>query len=194
MGYTTAGSLAAYLGIQSAGELPLLGDAIDRATSAINNATNRSFESVPGTLYYHNQTARLRGQVLYLETYLQSVTGIVNGNGATITPVAGNPSSGWFLEPMNYGPPYTMIRLGFNNPWVFNVDGRITVSGTLGYSATAPDDIVQATLRLASYFYRIKDSQIFDTTADAATGGMTINKGIPADVQKILNRYPKPPI
>ena len=83
MAYTTATDLAAYLGIQSASELPLLGDAIDRATQSINNATNRIFESVPGTLYYHNQTARLRGQVLYLETYLQSVTGIVNGNGAT---------------------------------------------------------------------------------------------------------------
>jgi hypothetical protein len=65
------------------------------------------------------------------------------------------------------------------------------VAGDWGYSTTAPADIVQATLRLAAFFYRQKDAQVFDTVASPELGVITVPKGIPVDIRLLLDPYRK---
>lgn len=119
--------------------------------------------------------------VCWLGKDLLSVDTLLNGDGTTLT------STSYWLEPRNE-PPYQWIRLKSSNAWVFGTDGEITVTGTWGYSTSAPADIVQAVKRVAAYNYRGKDSQVFDVTADPEAGVITIPKGIPADVKVILDR------
>jgi hypothetical protein len=91
----------------------------------------------------------------------------------------------------NLGPPYHWIKLYSNTGvyWQWDVDEWVSVTGTWGYSATAPADIVRATTVLAAYLYRQKDSQVFDVTAVPEAGVITIPSGIPATVMKIIGRY-----
>jgi hypothetical protein len=48
---------------------------------------------------------------------------------------------------------------------------------------TPTDDTTENILRMAAYLYRLKDSQVYDTTATPELGIITIPKGIPADVK-----------
>ncbi len=66
---------------------------------------------------------------------------------------------------------------------------RYAITGLWGWSETPPPDIVHACVRLAAYFYRQKDAQVFDVTAFPDAGAITVPKGIPADVKAILDRY-----
>ena len=45
------------------------------------------------------------------------------------------------------------------------------------------DDTSENIIRMAAYLYRLKDSQVWDVTAEPAAGVITIPKGIPADVK-----------
>jgi hypothetical protein len=189
--YAGTTELIAYLGITNPDKGMLL-SCLESAQAAINTYTRRTFEATTGTLYYHQYDTRINGQVLYLDREMLSVTTLVNGNGQTVTPGAAW-SSQYFLEPRNEGPPYTMIRLGFNTPWIWSVDQPIIISGTIGYSVTAPDDIVQATKRLAGYMYRLRDAPTYDVSASPDTGVITVNKGFPADVEFLLKPYRRPP-
>lgn len=45
------------------------------------------------------------------------------------------------------------------------------------------DDTAEMVVRMAAYLYRLKDSQVWDVTAEPAAGVITIPKGIPADVK-----------
>ena len=75
--------------------------------------------------------------------------------------------------------------------WEFDIDGEVSVLGAWGYSTSPPDDIVHACIRLAGYYYRQKDAQVFDVTAVPDAGIITIPQGIPADVKLILDKYPR---
>ncbi len=183
--------LGTYLGNQSSSQNDLLLACLQRAQSAIDTYTRRTFEATTGTLYYHQYAARIAGQVLYLDQDVLGVQTLVNGNGQTITAISSNsyPPNGYYLEPANLGPPYTSIRLGFNYPWVFNVDQRIVVAGTIGYSSTAPYDIQQACIRWAAYLYKQRDAQVFEVTAEPSLGVINIPVGIPKDVEILLRPY-----
>jgi len=75
--------------------------------------------------------------------------------------------------------------------WEFDIDGEVSVLGTWGYSTSPPDDIVHACIRLAGYYYRVKDAQNYETVSISGAGVITIPKGIPADVKLILDKYPR---
>lgn len=197
MAYASLAQLKNYLGISVTSDDTLLTDLLARAQQAIDSYCHRSFEARTETRYYRQDAVAIADpfgydithevlnpvyDVLYLDDDLLAVTTLTNGNGETI------PSSGYWLEPRN-GPPYWYIRLKSAYNWEFDTDGEISVAGTWGYATTAPDDIVHATVRLAAYFYRQKDAQVFDTTAMPEVGVITIPQGIPADVKLILNHY-----
>jgi hypothetical protein len=114
---------------------------------------------------------------------LLTVTTLTNGDGDTIS------ASDFWLLPRNT-PPYWYIKLksgGTTTAYEFDTDGEVSVAGTWGYTATVPDEIVQAATRIAAYIYRQKDSQVFDTTAVPELGVMTIPSGIPKDVRTLLD-------
>lgn len=184
MAYLGTTELKLYLGIGTATTTDdaLLASLISAARGAVDAYCRRTFEATVQTRTYGMYDARVMGQKLYLDYDLQSVTQLVNGNEATIG------GTGYWLGPQNYAP-YGMIRLKTSFVWVWNTDGMISVTGTWGCATTAPDDIVQATKRLAGYFYRGKDSQTWDVTAFTEAGQLTIPKGLPADVEQLLRPY-----
>ena len=64
------------------------------------------------------------------------------------------------------------------------------ISGTWGYSMTAPAPIVQATLRAAKYFYGLKDASGYtDVVGFDQAGQQTFLSGIPSDVRYLLSPY-----
>ena len=73
--------------------------------------------------------------------------------------------------------------------WEWDTDGWVTVAGTWGYATTTPEDIRQAAVRLASFYYRQKDAMVFDVTAIPEQGVITAPVGVPADVKMIIARY-----
>jgi hypothetical protein len=191
--YATATQLKTYLGISDSGDDTLLADLLTRAQVAIETYCNRKFEKATATRYYRADAlgpdpgpARQAGTqaVLLLDEDLLAVTTLTNGDATVI------PAAGYWLEPRNSSPKF-YIRLKSDYSWSFTTDGEISVAGDWGYSTTAPADIVQATLRLAAFFYRQKDAQVFDTVASPELGVITVPKGIPVDIRLLLDPYRK---
>jgi len=198
MSYASLTLLKSYLGISVTTDDTLLTNLLTRAQQAIDSHCHRTFEARTETRYYRQEAVAIEdafgydithevlnpvSDVLYLDDDLLSVTTLTNGDGTTI------PSSGYWLEPRNDGPPYWYIRLKSAYSWEFDTDGEISVAGTWGYATTAPDDIVHAAIRLAAYYYRQKDAQVFDVTAMPDVGVVTIPQGMPADVKLVLQPY-----
>ena len=95
------------------------------------------------------------------------------------------------MIPRNETPYYGIkISATSNNSWEYTNDPEngIKITGRWGYSIDPPDDIQQATLRLASFYYRQKDQPLFDVTTVEA--GVTISpQGMPIDVKVLLSKY-----
>ncbi|RLC82299.1 MAG: hypothetical protein DRJ03_19235 [Chloroflexi bacterium] len=165
----------------------LLGQLLDRATSAIESYTGWIFEAASDTRYFDSDA--VEDSVLWVGGDLVSITTLTNGDddGTEIS------SDDYRLLPRNDGPPYHAIQMlsDTTTTWEFDVDGEVSILGSWGYSASPPDDIVHACIRLAAYFYRQKDAQVFDVTAIPDAGVIQIPQGIPADVRLILSRYPR---
>lgn len=193
MAYATTAEVKTYLGITESGDDTLIGSLIDRATGIINRYTGRKFEASVSTARYYTRHAvdRLDSSVLLVDEDLLTVTELLNGDDATTTISSGD----YWLYPFNAsaeGAPYWGIKLKEDTDhdgWEFDTDGRVKVTGTWGYAATVPDAIKHATIRLAGYLYRQRDSQVFETTADPMTGQMIIPPGMPKDVRLILDGY-----
>ncbi len=195
MAYAALADVRTYLGIATAetGDDTLITALIARAQSIIDRYTGRKFEASASTARYFERFALDRSDrsLLLVDEDLLTVTELKNGdNDETIIS-----SSDYWLWPYNAvadGVPYWGIKLkdnATNDGWEFDTDGRVKVTGTWGYSATAPDGIKHATIRLAGYLYRQRDSQVFETTADPVTGQMIIPPGMPKDVRLILDGY-----
>ena len=179
--YATLAELKSYLGVAHADDDGLLTDLLERASAAINAYTGRNFRAEYATRCY--SASAVDGDVLTLDGDLYSVTTIKNGEG--------QPIAEYWLLPRNAGPPYYQVKLkeASSYSWTFGADGEIEVYGLWGCSAEPPDDIVHACIRLAAYYYRQKDAQVFDVTASPEQGIITVPKGMPADVKVLLSRY-----
>lgn len=179
MAYVSLATLKEYLDISNTNDDTLLTNILTRAQAVFDAHFEHSFEAVTATRYYTDDA--LDGFSLLLDAPLLSVTTLTNGDGSTID------SSKYRLYPRN-STPYFEIRLlsTSNTNWTFDTDGEISVAGTWGYTSSAPDDVVHAVLRLAAYLYRQKDSQVFEATAAPELGIITVPKGIPDDVMKII--------
>lgn len=187
MAYVLKAAVKTYLNIQEADDDNLIDDLIDRAQSAIESYTGWVFEAATLTRYFDSDA--VVDSVLWVGGDLVSITTLTNGDDdATVIT-----SADYRLLPRNAGPPYYGIKMlvDTTTTWEFDVDGEVSVLGTWGFSASPPDDIVHACIRLAGYYYRQKDSQVFDVTAVPGAGVITIPQGIPADVKFILDRYPR---
>ena len=183
--YIGTSDLREYLGVGSTTGDTLLGYAVSAAEAKIDSRCHRSFVGSTGTRYYraddllNGEFRGGTGTVLWLRKDLLTLGGLTNGDETTIA------STDCWLEPRN-SPPYQYIRLKTAEAWSFGTDGEIAVAGTWGYSTVAPNDIVDATKQLAAYYWRLKDSQVFDVVASPESGTITIPKGVPASVDKIL--------
>jgi hypothetical protein len=154
------------------------------AEAAIDRYTGRSFGVDTDSTRYFDACA-IEGQVLYLDEELASLTSVTNGDGESLT--VGDIKT----RPRNIGPYFALV-LPWSLTWrLDDIDAEISVTGKWGYSTAAPEDIRQATIRLAGYWYRLRDAQVFDTVTTAEGGALVVPKGMPADVQVVLQLYRK---
>jgi len=178
-----------YLDIDVTSDNPLIQEAIESAQTHIESQTNRKFEAETDTRYYDcSALDRWDNRLLNLyQDDLLTITTLTNGDSSS-TAIAG---TDYWLTPRNLGPPYhgVLLKTDISSYWEFDTDYWVTIIGTWGYSTTVPDDIRRACAVLAAYFYRQKDAQMFETTAIVESGAIAIPQGIPATVDRIINRY-----
>ncbi len=186
MAYALLSELRAYL-FAGGTTAPATDDALltaflARAQAAIDViAGGRSFEATTATKKFDLPDDE------YLDVDdLLSITTLTNGDGAVI------PSSAYVLYPLNLTPK----RLIYLKPtsgyaWLPDNDGNdmgcITIAGAWGYSATAPDYIKQACIRLAAWMYRQKDTSAdVDRPLMTGDGGVVMPSALPKDVLELL--------
>lgn len=199
MAYITLQDIRQYIKMQTSTDDALLQSLITAAQDQIERRCRRTFESLADeTRYYTADNLMLppidarpsqsvswdsvygyyRRGVLDVDDDLISVTTLLNGDGSTIT------SSQYWLLPLNTTPK-SGIQLLSTVDWVLGLDTLITLTGRFGYSLTAPDDIQLACKELVSYWYKNKDSQVFDVI-QTPDGAIMSPKGWPLTVQMIL--------
>ncbi|MHC4649142.1 MAG: head-tail connector protein [Planctomycetota bacterium] len=194
MAYCTVADVKDYLDIEGAGDDALLNDLIERAQKAIDSHTQRIFEN-PGAAATRLFTVGVdtEGLTLLFNDDICSITAVeTDADGSsprTILP------ADYATIPRNSTPYYGIKILSSSGEyWDYTDDPEngIKITGIWAYSATAPNDIVQACARWAAYMYRQRDAQVFDVTAIPSAGVIQIPKGIPADVKILLDPYVRP--
>lgn len=186
MAYASTSDLKAYLGISSTADDTLLGALLTRAQKVIEVETGRVFEASSDSTHYFDAVADVSDMRLWLDGDLASITAVLNGDGTTVA------STEYVTEPRNAAPYYALhIKGSAGKSWTYDDDPQnaITVAGKWAYSASAPADIVHATIRLASWLYRQKDSGMDGDRVLSADGVLIMPASIPADVQAILKPY-----
>jgi hypothetical protein len=189
MAYTTAQSLRVYKDIASSADDALLTDLIAAAQRVIDMHCRRTFEaSADSTRYFDYSEEYIDGPDLWLDEDLCSITTVTNGDSVVVA--AGERTT----VPRN-STPYYCIRLLSDSGvyWTYSDEwmDAISVVGRWAYSTTAPNDIAQACTRLAAFYYKQRDAQLFDVTAIEA-GTVLAPVAIPADVRAVLKPYVKP--
>lgn len=186
--YITLDDLKSELDIQESTDNAVLQRCIDSAQSVIDNNVNRVFEAETATKYYSRESRDPEdSSIIRFKDDLLTITTLSNGDASSTSIAA---SSYWLLD-RNDGPPYHGIQLTHASGvvWEWDTDGWVTIAGTWGWSATAPNDIRRAMLRMSAYFYRQRDSQVFDVTAIPEAGVITIPKGFETTMERIIERY-----
>lgn len=185
MAYATTDQLKEYANIKAVQTTDdaLLERLLGVSTAEIDRVCRRSFTATTATrVYGADASHRLRGQTLYLDSELLTITTLTNGQGTVI------PASGYWLEPRNE-PPYSIIRLKSSYYWLIDIDQEITVAGTWGFSATPAADIIQACLELAKYLYVLRENQNYDVVSMPDMGQVIIPGGTPKHVTLALAPY-----
>ena len=186
MAYATVAELREYLDITGTGDDDLLLLMLDAVTAAIDRYTLRTFAATADTTRTFDAYADSDGRTLMLDEDLCAITTITNGDNVAVG------ATQYTTEPRNRTPYYAIkLKLSAGKIWETDNNGdaedAISITGKWAYSLTPPYDIQQACLQWGAYLYRQKDSQVFDVTATPETGTMTIPKGIPATVKKLLD-------
>jgi len=183
MSYVDKSAIKEYLGITQNDDDALIEVLIDRAEKIIEAYTGRIFEAETATKYF--DTDNIEGRWLYLWGYdLLTITKLTNGDSVELT------SDQYRLEPRNENPKWA-IRLHEDYTWEFDdSDDEVSIAGTWGYSATPPDNIQHACIRLTAFLYRQKDTSS-DVDRPIMTGdGVTIMPtNLPSDVRLMLDGY-----
>lgn len=193
MAYCTVSDLKLYQDITGTTDDNLLTQMIARAQAAIDRHTHRKFEhGATAVTRYYTVGVDTLDLTLYLDEDLCSISTVKTDADATSPTTIS--ATEYVTEPRNQTPYHSItIKRSANKAWEYTDDPEsgIEVSGKWAYSSAPPDDIRHACLRLASYYYAQKDAQVFDVTAMAETGVVTVPKGIPADVKQVLAPYVK---
>lgn len=188
MAYTTSNALAAYLKVESVDDDTLLADCISRAQTAIETRCRRTFEAATETRYYRPEDiiedSNGRTVLLLHDRDLLSITTLTNGDGIAI--------SGTYYEllPRNATAKRYIRLKSTHTGWTFDdEDSVITVVGSWGFATTAPNDIVLATIRMATYLYRQIDVSDFEISATPEQGMRRVPMGLPKDVERLISPY-----
>lgn len=154
-GYCTAAELKARLDIATAdtvddGALDIL---INAASRMIDQHTGRRFYATTETRYFNVP----EGRDLWLDQDLLSVTTLTNGDGTTLA------NTTYKLLPLNDTPKFA-IHLLPGYYWTEDAAGNdfgvISIAGSWGYAATAPESVHEACLLQAARFFKRRDAPL----------------------------------
>lgn len=187
MAYCTKAQVKAYLDISGTGDDDLIDALIARAQKVIDSYTGQTFEASTNTTREFSVLDDVEGRILWLDKALCSINSITNGDGTTVS------SGDYSTRPRN-NTPYYQIVLDANSGvvWQYSDDpdeNTISVSGKWAYSASAPEDIVHATVKLTGVLYRQRAPDVEADRPILASGVWIMPANLPADVLRILEVY-----
>jgi len=189
MSYCTLDDLKTYLGITSRDtDDALLYSIITRAQQYIDTHCKRKFEASADTTKYLDAVEDVDGYVLYLGAAgdLCAITSVTNGDDTVLA------ATDYVTQPRSYTPYHALRLLASSGyTWTYDDDheNAITIVGKWAYSTSAPNDIVQACVRLAAWFYHQKDNSA-DLDRPVIAGNSTILPArMPTDVMELLAPY-----
>lgn len=201
MAYITLALLKSYLSVSGTGDDVLLEAKVVRAQAIIDEEMGFAFETDTGTggdtTRYFDPTKMTKKDdrlTLYFDTWLAALAEINPvKNKADGTPVV-IVSTNYYLLPINEGPPYFGIRLFPSKGVVWEYeddpDKGVSIEGKWAWATTAPNNIVQAAIRLAAFLYRQKDASAdLDRPLLTADGVVILPSTMPNDVMSILDDY-----
>lgn len=198
--YAATSDVKAYLKIPDSEieDDTLIGDLATRAQAIIEKKLSRVFEAASDTARKFDAKADTeldeygaRRDLVFYQEDLCSITSIVNGDGMSIA------STKYVTLPRNVTP-YFGIRLKASSGYVWEYEDdpedAITIAGKWAYSTSAPEDIVHATIRLAAYLYKQKDTQqVFEQVLTSPGGVLRMPSKLPSDVLELLEPYRRMP-
>jgi len=171
---------------------PIMEQVINTCSRAIDKYCRRQFFTEVQTRYYK---ASVYDAVAVNDFSTMAGTGAgvkidIDGDGTFETTLS---ASDYVLWPYNAyvdGEPFTEIHIADNGNHYFpvNVEKGVQITGTWGYSATAPEPVKEACLILAARLYKRKDAP-FGVTGPNQFGEMTIIDKFDSDVRMLLAPY-----
>lgn len=189
-GYCTLNEFKAYMNTTSTDTADdgVIEDIIEGASRLIDSTTARTFYARTETHYYNTPS----GYELWIDDDdLLTITTLTNGDGTTIS------SGDYKLMPLNKSPKYMIyLKPSSNLIWALDSDsealGAITILGTWGYSATAPDDIRQACLIISASEYRKRFGDGVGAAATVTAAGVVLTpQGMPKSALDLIRNYIK---
>ena len=186
MAYATTTQVKTYLGLTVSTDDTLLGTLLLSAQAMIERAAGRLFEAETATVRYFTLADLDRDSgVLRLGGDLCTLTAVTNGDGIVVAtgdvqtlPINATP---WYALRIN--PAVGVFTSGQNTA------DRIAITGKWAYSASAPADIAQATIRLTAFLYRMRENG-GDGDRTILTGNATLAPvTMPHDVTMIVKAY-----
>lgn len=185
MAYASKELFKSYAGVDVDADDALIERLLESAQAMVDNYCRRRFEAVADSTRFFG-AEHTNGNTLWLDRDLCQITGIVNGDNTALT------SSDYRIQPRNAiddGVPIYAIELTNHRRWHVR-DGDVAITGRWAYSVEPPADIVQATIRLASYLYRQKDAGGDLDRPVLVSMSMTIlPAALPRDLMQALDSY-----
>lgn len=186
MAYATIDDLREYLGLVESDHDALLGRLLDSAQAYIDAYTGRTFEASADSTRTLDAIKDVEGRLLWLGGDLCAITTVTNGDAVVVA------TNEYTTEPRNYGPYYALKLLASSGKaWTYTTDPEdaISIAGKWAYSLTAPDDISQATIRLAGWLYRQRDNAGEGDRPVVAGNATILPSRLPADIEAMIGRY-----
>jgi len=159
---------------------------IEAASRLIDNETRRTFYARTATNKYDVPD----GNVLYIEDDdLLTITKLMNGDGTTLT------TNDYILKPNNSSPKWAVqLKSSSTVSWETDSSGNseqaISIEGTWGWSATAPADIKEACLQIATNYYKRRFGENAGTDSTITVDGIVVTaKDIPASAKAVIANY-----
>ncbi len=185
--YATLASLKAALNIATTADDALLTDLIVRASRIIDRLTGTTFQATTAT-------RKIWSPIIARDDIRQYVLLLPPGWLLAAAPTAVSDGAGNVIPPADVIPqpaqaPHHSLALAGGARWRER-EGAITITGAWGYSLTPPDDIVHATIRLAAWLYRQRDTHQEVMYVQTLEGGVVVPPArLPLDVTALTNHY-----
>jgi hypothetical protein len=191
-GYCTSAEFFAYTspktstGALTTAQVTVVENIIESASRLIDNQTRKTFYARAATNKYD---VPYGNQLDIEDDWLLSVGKITNGDGVEVT--AGD----YILKPANSTPKYAVkLKEASTVQWEFDVSGNseqvLSISGSWGYTSSAPMDIKEACLEIASAWYKRRFGENMSSETVVEPSGIVITpKDIPVSARSILNKY-----